>query len=314
MDGLLTVVVVIVAIVALFRIIRYIRKERYFASESFSAHKAAVTRVVAEHNDVAAYATEMRERRSFRLGASSTGSRAHLASFQNTSRHNYRRDRYVANYQAANVHNCSLQVVRNASADPLKYVMKYFNIKADEAHLADVETLGQDISRLEGAINNLRQREAGITQSFRPPAFVIKHYEAEFMEKAGVVLPPISVSYPVYLFEYVSAGGNSSQRTTVTLDGRTIDALIETLSQKIRFRKSAAGQRALMTARLRNEIKTRDNHTCRQCAISLATEPHLLLEVDHIVPVSKGGMSTPSNLQTLCWRCNRSKSNKLPFT
>ena len=115
----------------------------------------------------------------------------------------------------------------------------------------------------------------------------------------------------MYVFEYVSAGGNSSQRTTLALNTPTIDALIETLSQKIRFRKSAAGQRALMNSKLRNSIKTRDNHTCRFCSVSLAAEPHLLLEVDHVIAVSKGGLSTPDNLQTLCWRCNRTKSNKV---
>ena len=66
-----------------------------------------------------------------------------------------------------------------------------------------------------------------------------------------------------------------------------------------------------MTSRLRNSIKARDNHTCRYCSVSLAAEPHLLLEVDHVIPVSRGGMSTPDNLQTLCWRCNRTKSNKV---
>lgn len=92
-----------------------------------------------------------------------------------------------------------------------------------------------------------------------------------------------------------------------------MDALIDTLSQKIRWRKSAASQRALMTTRLRNSIKARDNqtHTCQYCSVSLATEPHLLLEVDHVIPISRGGMSTPDNLQTLCWRCNRTKSNKV---
>jgi 5-methylcytosine-specific restriction endonuclease McrA len=50
-----------------------------------------------------------------------------------------------------------------------------------------------------------------------------------------------------------------------------------------------------MTSRLRNSIKARDNHICRYCSVSLAAEPHLLLEVDHIIPVSKGGMSTPKH-------------------
>jgi 5-methylcytosine-specific restriction endonuclease McrA len=33
--------------------------------------------------------------------------------------------------------------------------------------------------------------------------------------------------------------------------------------------------------------------------------------MDHIVPVSKGGKTEESNLQTLCRRCNRTKARKL---
>ncbi|MGO4691224.1 HNH endonuclease [Glaciibacter sp. 2TAF33] len=131
------------------------------------------------------------------------------------------------------------------------------------------------------------------------------------MAHKAVELSPITVPYPVYAFEYVSAGGNSSQRMTVTLNAQTIDALVETVSQKIRFNKSAAGRRALMTARLRTFIKTRDRHTCRFCSVSLAAEPHLLLEAYHVVPVSRGGMTAEENLQTLCWQCNRTKSDKI---
>lgn len=311
MEFLLALVFVALAGVGLYYVIRYILKERYFASDEFIAHKGRIAKFVAEHNEVAKYVSAIRSRGSFTVGASSTGAQSHLATFQNTSHWNYRRDRNVATYQAPNVHNCSLQVVRNASADPLKYVMKYFSIKADEANLGEVEKLGEDITRLEDALNNLAKREASIAQSVNPPAFILKHYEGEFMKHVGVELSPISVPYPVYLFEYVSAGGNSSQRATVTLNTPTIDALVETLSQKIRWRKSAAGQRALMTSKLRNWIKTRDNHTCRYCSVSLKAQPHLLLEVDHVIPVSRGGLSTPDNLQTLCWRCNRTKSNKV---
>ncbi|ETZ52812.1 HNH endonuclease family domain protein [Mycobacterium avium MAV_120709_2344] len=113
----------------MYRVILYILKERYFGSEEFLAHKKKIASVVAEHNEVADYVSEIRSGGSFRLGASSAGAQAHLASFQNTSHWNYRRDRNVANYEAPDVHNCSLQVVRNAKADPLKYVMKYFGIK-----------------------------------------------------------------------------------------------------------------------------------------------------------------------------------------
>lgn len=311
MEGFATLVVVLLVFLGVGCATLYILKARYFASDQFLAHKKAIASVVAEHNAVADYVAEIRSRGTFELGASATGVQAHLASFQNTSHWNYRRDRNVASYHAPNVHNCSLQVVRNASADPIKYVMKYFGIKADEAHLADVEAVGESIARLEEAVDNLKQREASITASVNPPAFILKFFATDFMKQVGVELSPITVPYPVYIFEYVSAGGNSSQRTTFTLNTPTIDALVETLSQKIRWKKSAAGQRALMTTKLRNLIKTRDRHTCRYCKVSLAAEPHLLLEVDHILPVSKGGMSTEDNLQTLCWRCNRTKSNKM---
>ena len=307
----LLVFVVIGLAVVIPRIVRHLRMKRYFASELFLAHKAEIASVVAEHNEVADYASEIRVNGSFRIGSSSTGSQAHLATFQNTSRHGYRRDRNVADYSASNVHNCSLQIVRSAAADPLKYVMKYFNIKPTELTLADVEGLGESISRLEDAVGNLKQREAQIATSIDPPAFILKHYSDEFMREVGINLSPVTVPYPLYAFEYVSAGGNSSQRTAVELNTPTIDQLVETLSQKIRFSRSAAGQRALMTTRLREFIKERDGYACKYCSVSVVAEPNLLLEVDHILPVSRGGQSTIENLQTLCWRCNRTKSNKI---
>ena len=33
--------------------------------------------------------------------------------------------------------------------------------------------------------------------------------------------------------------------------------------------------------------------------------------IDHIIPVAKGGCTTEDNLQTLCWKCNRAKSDKI---
>lgn len=116
------------------RVVPHILKERYFASDEFLTHKGKIATVVAEHNEVARYVSEIRSRGSFSLSVSSTGTQAHLASFQ-LSQVSPGPER--CDYQAPNVHNCSLQVVRNASADPVKYVMKYFNIKADEANLTN---------------------------------------------------------------------------------------------------------------------------------------------------------------------------------
>lgn len=292
------------------KIIRYFRMRKYFQSPTFLEQKAAIKQLISEHNEISEYIDEIRSNRQFSIGASRTGANAQLSTSTNTSRFGYRRDRNVLDVGDSHVHHASLQVVRNADLEPIKYLMKYFGVLPTEEKLAEVEELGESISRLESAVTNLRDREAEISASIAPPKFILKHYRDRFMAEVGLSIPPLSIPYPRYKFQYVSAGGNSSQETTIRLDSETVDALIEELSLKIKFRKSAAGQRALMTATYREQIKSRDSYTCQTCGISTSQEPHLLLEVDHIVPVSKGGMSVETNLQTLCWRCNRSKSNK----
>ena len=293
------------------RVVRHVRMKRYFASDGFIAHKNEIESVIHEHNEIADYVNEIREDGKFSIGESTTGRSSDLASFNNTSKFGYKRDKNVADFGSKNVRNASLQVVRNASIEPIKYLIKYFEIEATEEKLAEVEALGESISRLENAIDNLEQREAGISETFAPPTFIIKHYIKEFKAQVGLSIPPLEVPYPKYVFQYLSAGGNSSQVTEVPLNTKTIDSLMEMLSSRIKFKKSAAGQRSLMTATFRTFIKERDGFTCKTCAISIAREPHLLLEVDHIIPVSKGGLSLEENLQTLCWKCNRTKSNKL---
>ncbi len=50
-------------------------------------------------------------------------------------------------------------------------------------------------------------------------------------------------------------------------------------------------------------VYTRDGGICQCCGSSLS------LEYDHITPYSCGGTSSVSNIQLLCMKCNRSKSN-----
>lgn len=290
-------------------IVRIVRKNRYFGGEHFQQIKREIASIVTAHNEVVNYVAEIRALGSFELGESASGQYAHLATFENTSEWNNRRDRHVATY-APHVHNASLQVVRNAKAEPIKYLMKYFGIRADKETLADLQRVADDIARLESAVANVGAREHTITSMIDPPAFILKHYAAEFWQQVGIHLSPVSVPYPQYKFEYTSAGGNASQTTSIELNTPTLEALAETLAQRIRWAKSAAGQRALMTTKLRTHIKERDGYACLHCGVSVAAEPHLLLEIDHILPVSRGGLSTPDNLQTLCWKCNRSKGAK----
>ena len=59
-------------------------------------------------------------------------------------------------------------------------------------------------------------------------------------------------------------------------------------------------KREHIPAKLRHEVFKRDNYRCRECG---ATNKETTLEIDHIVPVSKGGSNNITNLQTLCKKC-----------
>ena len=61
--------------------------------------------------------------------------------------------------------------------------------------------------------------------------------------------------------------------------------------------------------RLRFRVMKRDNFKCQYCGRSPATDPKIILHVDHIIPWSKGGETTFENLRTLCSTCNRGKGN-----
>ena len=113
-----------------YRLIRYLLKKRYFASPEFMAQKETISSVIAEHNEVAEYITEIQETGAFKIGGSSSGENSNFASFENTSKFAYNRDRNTVEHGSKFVHNASLQVVRNASIEPIKYLIKYFDIPA----------------------------------------------------------------------------------------------------------------------------------------------------------------------------------------
>jgi len=57
---------------------------------------------------------------------------------------------------------------------------------------------------------------------------------------------------------------------------------------------------------LRNEVLKRDGYRCVRCGAS-KDDTDVRLEIDHILPVAKGGTNDIDNLQTLCHDCNINK-------
>lgn len=67
-------------------------------------------------------------------------------------------------------------------------------------------------------------------------------------------------------------------------------------------------ERGKVTNKMRFAVYDRDHYRCRKCGRRTKD-----LEVDHIIPIAKGGKSTFNNLQTLCHRCNVKKGTKIEF-
>lgn len=61
-----------------------------------------------------------------------------------------------------------------------------------------------------------------------------------------------------------------------------------------------------LTRKQWQEIKEAHNHTCAYCGRKMER-----LEMDHIIPLSKGGIHTAANIVPACRTCNAKKGNKL---
>lgn len=231
-----------------------------------------------------------------------------------TSKFNFKRGEWRNFAKSSRTHNCSAAVLGSVRNQPIRYLCKYFKIETTEGTLSDFEGVLNAFSAAEqgksllanernSIINGIKNSVPGLIFSLRKKRLV-KRLGFEFIDLSNIY-------FPVYTFRYTSAGGNSSAKYDLRLDVQNLEILIDYLSKLVKFRKSVRGQRALMTTRLRELIKSRDNFTCQICNISGIETRNLLLEIDHIKPISRGGMTSMENLQTLCWKCNRAKGARI---
>ena len=281
----------------------------YFKGEDFLKIKRKLDNYVRECNEMNAHIESLKS-----VYVDFNQVEQGRAEVNDSSAWNFQRKELSKYEKSKDTHNCSSTVCRNARNQPFKYLCKYFNIKPTEENLGVFEeTLNQFLAAKNGVEILKGKRETLLKSLKNQVPFVIRVFRKKKLERElGFEPVDFSDAYvPVYKFQYISAGGNSSMETKVVLDTDNLESFINYLADIVKFRKSAAGQRALMTANLRQKIKERDHFTCKKCQNNLNREPNLLLEIDHIIPVSKGGLTAEDNLQTLCWKCNRSKGAKV---
>ena len=310
------ITLVAIGVIGIYFIVRLIIKliwkiapNIYFKSKKFLAIKEQIKDYINDCNELNAHIEELKSipllQKAVDYG---------MADLVDSSLYNYARPESENTKYENNIYNCSLTVCKNAQQQPFKYLCKYFNIKPTEQNLSYFENLLNNFEAAEQGKVLLKNEQDKIILSISQdvPKWVRKKFSARLSSELG--FKPIDLSdlyFPKYTFQYVSAGGNSSLHCDIIMNIDNLNKFVVYLSDLIKFKNSAAGQRALMTSALREKIKERDNYTCQICGLSTYQEPNLLLEIDHITPISRNGLTIESNLQTLCWRCNRGKGNKL---
>lgn len=300
---------VTIAIIILF-VIWEIYQRKYYKSEEFKKIKFELNDYITECNELNSYIESLKQKHYNSISDKTNYGEAKLI---DNSKYKYKRSKQV-NFKKTNfVYECSSSVCKNAERQPFKYLCKYFNISIEEETLVFFESMLNDfISIKEGKefVKNKLQLVMSNVKNNLP--FLIRNFgKTRFIRELGYKPIDIREVYiPTYSFVYISAGGNKRISCDIVLDINNLNNFIKYLSASIKWNKSVKKQRALMTPKLREEIKQRDEYTCQHCGNSISKEPNLLLEIDHIKPLSKGGLTTSDNLQTLCWKCNRSKGNK----
>ncbi len=97
-----------------------------------------------------------------------------------------------------------------------------------------------------------------------------------------------------------------------------VDQLVDSYQEKLKAKennlalldqaKELAAKRIKVMPSMRWQVFQRDGWRCVACGKN--ADDHIWLEVDHIIPRSKGGKNEITNYQTLCNVCNIGKSNK----
>lgn len=210
----------------------------------------------------------------------------------------------------------SATVFASAENNPLEYVVKNFypNKTMYPEQIQRLYLLVEELETLREAKQIIENYKAEYQQYLGDvPEYIMQEDEAGFYSRLGFAHIDESVLTVEYKFVYTSGGGMAQRSFTVPMTEENIVKLIEMLENKLTKKEFAKEQRKLMTRNLREFIKIRDNYTCCTCGNSTHVEPNLLLEIDHIIPIAKGGYTEKDNLQTLCWKCNRSKGDKIIY-
>lgn len=129
----------------------------------------------------------------------------------------------------------------------------------------------------------------------------LEKFVAFINEEEGVSLDNIAESIEVKSAKEPEAKQEIDEKAAIGTANSTADI-------EVRPAKGPKTKRGI-NWRLRFIVMKRDNFKCRYCGRSPATNPKIILHVDHIKAWANDGKTVLENLQTLCSKCNIGKSN-----
>lgn len=138
--------------------------------------------------------------------------------------------------------------------------------------------------------------------------FILYHHKEKKMCQALILKEPKTNPKIIHKIRYTSPKGQNDYQDKKQWQYNEVHTIIESIRADEKRKQSKEYQRSLVTPGVRYDVLQRDQFKCVLCNAS--AEQGVALEVDHIKPVAKGGLSTMENLRTLCKPCNRGKSDK----
>ena len=136
-------------------------------------------------------------------------------------------------------------------------------------------------------------------------------YESRILN--GLKLTPVvDCQYRVIMLHVLPNGSVGSKKEKIFSFSELVscyERVCPSFVDREMYEELVAVERGKVDDSLRYNIMNRDNFTCVLCGRT--QKDGVKLQIDHIIPISKGGKSTPNNLRTLCEQCNMGKSNKI---
>lgn len=159
--------------------------------------------------------------------------------------------------------------------------------------------------------NNIEYGKFDIINKYMINYFLIK-YEKKLVN--NLIKHPITNFTIKVIIELTNINGKTKSLKQDTFDTEEIEEIILKLQNKTNGRYNDREiwdsicniERAKVTNRMRFAIYKRDGYRCCKCGRKTND-----LEIDHIMPIAKGGKTHPNNLQTLCKKCNMEKSDTI---